>query len=449
MSSFCKITIGKTPGATHANAMYITRNGACEVWETHNVPDEEHLGITREDQRGNIADYLCEYAEQGRGERRDYRAVLSFDRDVEPEQAMEMAKEWIEGTRFRNNPALYAFHSNTDNPHIHVLVTARDMDGRKLDLSDRQYKSFDKAWAKIYDRDIERGVEGRHSEKCDETTSWKQDYAQQRESGREREEIVAELGNIPRDRPTIAEYYQEKRAHDEQSLADSLGHEHGLLRGVQEGDREPGPYDRGAGPDSRDAAGADPGSREDARGADGPTREVCGSLQEAEAQLAVLRGADQENDRGALPAPEAIRDGAGRAQESDIEDVQGAELALRSDCEAGDRQGRRECEGERAERGGNLQEICERLTERFRACVAQGLDGLRDAVQSLGQALKRVPEIKEAVQEQFREWRETVWEHVTSQPYHRQLEDSGEGRGGSGGRGRGEDNEPDRGGWER
>ncbi len=53
--------------------MYITRSGACEVWETHNVPDEEHLGITREDQRGSIADYLCKYAEQGRGERRDYR----------------------------------------------------------------------------------------------------------------------------------------------------------------------------------------------------------------------------------------------------------------------------------------------------------------------------------------------------------------------------------------
>ena len=51
--------------------------------------------------------------------------------------------------RFRDNPALYACHTNTDNLHIHVLVTARDTEGRKLDLSDRQYKSFDKAGAKI------------------------------------------------------------------------------------------------------------------------------------------------------------------------------------------------------------------------------------------------------------------------------------------------------------
>jgi len=46
-----------------------------------------------------------------RGERRDYRAVLSFDREVESDQAMAMAKEWIEDTRFRDNPALYAFHT--------------------------------------------------------------------------------------------------------------------------------------------------------------------------------------------------------------------------------------------------------------------------------------------------------------------------------------------------
>ncbi|MDQ1473494.1 MAG: hypothetical protein QOJ99_4974 [Bryobacterales bacterium] len=58
MSSFCKISIGKTPGATRANAMYITRTGACDLWETRNIPDEEHLGITRDDQRRSIADYL-------------------------------------------------------------------------------------------------------------------------------------------------------------------------------------------------------------------------------------------------------------------------------------------------------------------------------------------------------------------------------------------------------
>jgi len=440
MSSFCKITIGKTPGATRANAMYITRTGACEVWETHNVPDEEHLGITREDQRGSIADYLCEYAEQGRGERRDYRAVLSFDREVEPDRAMEMAQEWIEATRFRDNPALYACHTNTDNLHIHVLVTARDTEGRKLDLSDRQYKSFDKAWAKIYDREIERGLDDDHSRKCEETQSWKQDYAAHREDGREREEILAELGTIPRDRPTIAEYYQEKRSHDEQSLADSLGYEHGLLRGVQEDYRESGPEDREPG-------GEDPGTRDCSRGTEWPVDEVRGSLQDAEDRLAVLRDASEGSRGSALPAQETIRDGAGRAQEETLGDVQGTERSLRSDCEAGDRQGRQECEGERAERGGNLQELCAELAEGFRERVAHGIEELRDAFHSIGEALKSLPDLKEIVHE-FREWRDAAWERVTGQSYGREQGEPERSKGQSkkldGGRGHDRDD-----GWSR
>lgn len=41
----------------------------------------------------------------------------------------------------------------------------RASSGKKLDLSDRQYQSFDKAWAKIWEREIERGVEIVHGEK--------------------------------------------------------------------------------------------------------------------------------------------------------------------------------------------------------------------------------------------------------------------------------------------
>lgn len=52
-------------------------------------------------------------------------------------------------------------------------------------------------------------------------------------------------------------------------------------------------------------------------------------------------------------------------------DVQEAECLLRSDCEAGDRQGCQECEGERAERGENLQELCSELVKEFRERVAQ------------------------------------------------------------------------------
>ena len=404
MSSFCKITIGKTPGATRANAMYITRHGACAVWETRNVPDEEHLGITRDDQRRSIADYLCEHAEQGRGERRDYRAVLSFDREVDSGKAMDMAKEWLEETKFRGNPTLVAFHSNTDNPHVHVLVTARDGSGKKLDLSDRQYKSFDKAWAKIYEREIERGVEKDHSEKSGEKTRWKQQYGTERRQGKERAAIVAELGPVPRDTPTIGQFYREQRSHDESRLADSLGRESQLLRRIQEDHRETGLTDSGTG--DRTA------------GTNEPAREVLGSLQEAEGRAGVLRPADRGDEAAEVQPAEAIRDGARRGETEAREGVRAAQLELQGVCAGGDRQSGRESQGGTGKRRGDLRELRARVTERFREGVAgRGVEALGRAVRAIEERLKRIPDQLGIVKQQLRAWKADVWQRVTGQPY--------------------------------
>ena len=73
---------------------------------------------------------------------------------------------------------------------------------------------------------------------------------------------------------------------------------------------------------------------------------------------------------------------------------------------------------ERAERGGNLQELCVELVEGFRERVAHGIEELRDAFHSIGEALKSLPDLKEIVHE-FREWRDAAWERVTGQSYGR------------------------------
>ena len=443
MSSFCKITIGKTPGATRANAMYITRAGACAQWETRNIPDEEHLGITREDQRRSIADYLCEYAEQGRGERRDYRAVLSFDRPVERDQAMRLASEWLDATKFKSNPALYAFHTNTDNPHVHVLVTARDSAGKKLDLSDRQYQSFDKAWAKIYEREIERGVEATHSEKHREKRQWKQQYGTQRREGKERSVIVEELGAVPRDTPSIVKFYRGKRRDDETRITESLGRESEFLRRVQEDHRNAGPeagHERGGHP----AAGSDAARTRPAAEA------VLGSLREAEGRAGVLHAADRGVEAAEVQPQEAIRDGARRAHEEVDGGVRGAEAGLRRFCEAGDREGRGECEGQRKERGGNLHQLRARVTERLRAGVAgRGVEALRRAVYAIGQRLKQIPDKLGIIRKEFREWRGEIWEKVIGKAYQSGIDDVGGAKGLGDGSPGGKKGERDRGGWER
>ena len=444
MSSFCKITIGKTPGATRANAMYITRTGACAQWETRNIPDEEHLGITREDQRRSIADYLCEYAEQGRGERRDYRAVLSFDRPVDRDRALRMAAEWLEATKFKTNPTLYAFHTNTDNPHVHVLVTARDSAGKKLDLSDRQYQSFDKAWAKIYEREIEHGVEATHSEKHREKRQWKQQYGEQRREGKDRSVIVEELGAVPRDTPSIVKFYREKRRDDETRITESLGRESEFLQRVPEDYREPEP-EAGRQRGGDQAAGSDAART-------GPAAEaVLGSLREAEGRAGVLHAADRGVEAAEVQPQEAIRDGTRRAHEEVDGRVRGAEAGLRRFCEAGDSEGRGECEGEREERGGNLHQLRARVTEGLRAGVAgRGVEALRRAVYAIGQRLKQIPDKLGIIRHEFRQWRGEIWEKVTGKAYRPGIDDVGSGKGlGDAGSPGGKKRERDRGGWER
>ncbi len=431
MSSFCKITIGKTPGATRANAMYITRTGACGEWETRNIPDEEHLGITRDDQRRSIADYLCEYAEQGRGERRDYRAVLSFDRPVEPDQAMRMAGEWLGATKFKANPTLYAFHTNTDNPHVHVLVTARDSGGKKLDLSDRQYQSFDKAWAKIYEREIEQGVERTHSEKHREKRQWKQKYGEQRREGKDRTAIVAELGEVPRDTPSIVKFYREKRRDDEARITASLGRESEFLQRVQEDHREPGAE---AGREGR----GNPAAGSDAAREGSAAEKVLGSLREAEGRAGVLHAADRGMEAAEIRPEETVRDGARRAHEEFDGGVRGAEAEIRGDCEAGDREGRGECEGEREERGGNLRQLRARVAEGLRAGLAgRGVEAVKRAVHAIGQRLRQIPDKLGIIGDEFREWRGEIWEKMTGKAYQPGIDDAGRGRKPERDRGRG------------
>jgi hypothetical protein len=444
MSSFCKITIGKTPGATRANALYITRTGACAQWETRNIADEEHLGITREDQRRSIADYLCEYAEQGRGERRDYRAVLSFDRPVERDQAMRLAGEWLDATKFKTNPTLYAFHTNTDNPHVHVLVTARDSAGKKLDLSDRQYQSFDKAWAKIYEREIERGGEAVHSEKHREKRQWKQQYGEQRREGKDRSVIVEELGAVPRDTPSIVKFYREKRRDDETRITESLGRESEFLQRVREDYREPEP-------EAGRQGGGDPATGSDAARTRPAAEAVLGSLREAEGRAGVLHAADRGVEAAEVQPQEAIRDGARRAHEEVDGGVHQAEAGLRGLCQAGDREGRGECEGEREERGGNLRQLRTRVAEGLRAGIAgRGVEAVKRAVHAIGQRIRQIPDELGIIRHEFRQWREEIWEKVTGKPYRTGIDDSGGGKGlgDAGSPGSGRKRERDRG-WER
>lgn len=167
MSSFCKVSV-PTPSAGGHNAEYITREEAVLEFEdgyaSWGLPDE----VTQHEDcfpvlRSHLVAWCttrCEEEIDRHGNRRGrprthYRAVLSFERDVDTRLALEMTGEWLEEVA----PGCRAFatmHRDTDNPHVHVWIDARKRDGKKISWSKKAFRNLDVEWGQIYNREIAR-----------------------------------------------------------------------------------------------------------------------------------------------------------------------------------------------------------------------------------------------------------------------------------------------------
>ncbi len=214
MSSVCKVTCGKLAGGTGANARYITRESACDRWEARHVPEHELMGATDRDRRHAAAQHMDRLAACERGNRRDYRVILSFEKEVSSDKALAMAREFLDKSHFRDNPAMLAVHRNTEHVHVHILLAARKLDGRKLHLTRKEFESFDKLWAKIYQREMGREqtrdqAAGRHREAVGDReislAEWRRRYGQLRREGLSPAEIRQIIGERPTGRSASVE----------------------------------------------------------------------------------------------------------------------------------------------------------------------------------------------------------------------------------------------------
>src|SRR6185503_159248 len=65
-------------------------------------------------------------------------------------------------------------HRDTDHPHVHLYLHARQVDGKKIYMTRQAYASIDERWAKIYSEFAgERSVYVEHLRKKEETRQWK------------------------------------------------------------------------------------------------------------------------------------------------------------------------------------------------------------------------------------------------------------------------------------
>jgi hypothetical protein len=184
-------------GAGAANAAYITRatatEGRTDAIATHNYPSY----ITHHDNYKHLKGEIVEYnrqrevaeirkhnnrcsrpkanrtTEDAPKVRTHFRAIASFEGRVGTERARDLAKEWIE-RNFPDARALIAVHQDTENTHCHINIQARQIDGRKIDLSPQRYRNLDNDWARIYGREFGPYKYHDHLAKKEETRQWKQ-----------------------------------------------------------------------------------------------------------------------------------------------------------------------------------------------------------------------------------------------------------------------------------
>jgi hypothetical protein len=175
--TFLRFRTGTT-GASAKHVSYITRETAVLEREQgillYQLPEHIRAARDYEELRQTLIVHAgvredSEIARhRSRGEpRTHYRVTASFERDVRSEKALGMAKEWLE-REFPKARGFVVVHRDTHQTHVHVWIDARQIDGKKIQLSRQQHRSLDLSWNQIYSREMGRDPQ-EHERKKEQT----------------------------------------------------------------------------------------------------------------------------------------------------------------------------------------------------------------------------------------------------------------------------------------
>ncbi len=189
------------PNACSANALYITRDNACDGLAFHNL--EELQGANRLDTKSNVIAYAemreavemssrknfkPKFDKKGKDitpkSRNHFRAVFSWDRKEDSAEALRQAQEFLQ-KEMPGCKAVLSVHQNTDNSHVHVWFDCRGLDNKKLQIEKRRFKTMDERWTKTFDREYGTDYLPAYKALKKETAEWKREYGEAVEAGRE------------------------------------------------------------------------------------------------------------------------------------------------------------------------------------------------------------------------------------------------------------------------
>ena len=113
--------------------------------------------------------------------RTHYRLIASWEGRETSENAVAEVKIFLE-KQFPKARAVIAVHQDTDDTHAHVWIDARQTDGKKIHLKEKQFQSLDEKWTEQYDRRYGTNYAPEYKALKQETKEWKREMYQWRKS---------------------------------------------------------------------------------------------------------------------------------------------------------------------------------------------------------------------------------------------------------------------------
>jgi hypothetical protein len=204
--AICKLDRARPPELCAQNVKYITRERATDSIDFHNL-DSLDTGDIEERRAAAIAyaemreidaaasqriknsqpkiDPLTGKEKPTRQDRNHSTLILSWDRSESTDKVREMTKAFLE-KEFKNARCIFTVHTDkAGQSHAHVFIDNKLENGKKLQISQKQFYSLDERWTQRYDREYGTDYAPRFKALKEETLEWKREYAQAKENGEE------------------------------------------------------------------------------------------------------------------------------------------------------------------------------------------------------------------------------------------------------------------------
>lgn len=126
---------------------YISRNGKLELEDETGLVYQEQQSIHQLANDWNDSDF-----QQQRRTRHSTHLVLSMPNGTEPKYVKQAVRSFAKKNFSGNHQYVFALHTDTDSPHVHLTIKNLGFDGRRLHVR----KGLPQMWREQFAEELER-----------------------------------------------------------------------------------------------------------------------------------------------------------------------------------------------------------------------------------------------------------------------------------------------------